>query len=111
MMMFVEVTFWTWKFPILTPLELQLSLMGQPDENPNGNGKVLEKLLVTQEPWHLLFSELTDFAWKTTKRTVIVIVIVIEKDNFAWYNIILDSPIRKQSNHQLPPDKKKTELD
>lgn len=95
-MMYVEVMFRTWNPPILTPAELQLSWMGQPDENPNGYGKGLEKLLLTQEPWHL-FSELLVFACEITKRTVIV----IEKDNFAWYNFILGSWRRKQSNHQL----------
>ena len=50
----------------------------------------------------MLLSELTDFACEITKRTVIV----IEKHSFAWYNIILDSPRRKQSNHQLAEKKK-----
>lgn len=62
MMMSVEVMLMTWKFPILTPVELQLSWMGQPGENPNGNGKGLVKLLVLQEPSHLFSDELTDTA-------------------------------------------------
>lgn len=62
MMMSLEVMLRTWNSPIPTPVELQLSWMGQPGVNPNGKGMGLEKLLVSQEPWHLLFSELTEFA-------------------------------------------------
>lgn len=74
--------------------------MGQPDENPNGYGKGLVKLSVAQDPWHFFISERTDFVRELRKRSMTV----IENHNFAGHNIILVSPRRKQSNHQLPED-------